>query len=297
MRKLLIVFLSLISFQFFSCHMTEKSFDIEGHRGCRGLMPENTLPAFQKALELGVNTLELDLAVSKDQKLVVSHEPYFNSVISLDPNGNEIPKDQELSHNMFQMDYDSIRLYEVGLKADPRFRERVDVSAYRPLLSEVFDLAMTYSETSKTPLVDFNIEIKRLPEYDNLYHPDADVFSSLLLDLISEYQLTDRCIIQSFDLESLQQVKRKNPGIRTVLLIENDKSPEANIAALGFTPTIYSPHFIKVNQELMAYAKLQNMLVIPWTVNEPEDIKSMISLKVDGIISDYPDRVISLRKK
>ena len=204
-------FISIWTIFFLACtaniqnpNTLQKKLDIQGHRGARGLMPENTLPAFSKALELGVNTLEMDLVISSDRKVLVSHEPYFRSVISLQPDGSPISKEDELSFNMFQMTYDSIKKFDVGSAPDPKHPERENVPTYRPLFSEVVSLTKSYCEKHNKALPDFNIEIKRLPEYDDIYHPKGQEFVDLVLDQVRNLGIENNVIIQSFDLESLQ---------------------------------------------------------------------------------------------
>ncbi len=276
---------------------THELLDIQGHRGCRGLMPENTLDAFQKALELGVTTLELDLAISKDHQVIVSHEPYFRSAISLQPDGQEIPKESETEFNMYRMDYDSIRMYDVGSKPDPRFPERENRKAYRPLLKEVIELAKVYATKNTSPIPYFNIEIKRSPMFDTIFHPDAESFADLVLEVVNQSGVKEKFIIQSFDLESLKLVHSKDPSIPLALLIEHELDYRQNIEKLGFIPAIYSCYFKLVTQELIDYCKANEMKLIPWTVNEYVDIQSMLDLQVDGIISDYPNRIVELLAK
>ncbi len=294
-RALLVVILCLSIVQ---CKPSEpedvKVFDIQGHRGCRGLMPENTLPAFQKALDLDVNTLELDLAISKDKKVLVSHEPYFRSGLSIDPDGNPVTKEDELNHNIFQMDYDSVKLYDVGSLPDPNHPQKENIRTYKPLLSEVIEKAEHYAFIFKKPLPDFNIEIKRSPDFDGVYHPPVEEFVDLVLEQVNQFDIIDNTIIQSFDPESLRFVKAKSPRIRTALLIMNDKSVEENLRNLGFKPDIYSCFFKLLNKESTELCQSQGIKVIPWTVNEIADMEAMIELGVDGIISDYPNRVIDL---
>lgn len=271
-----------------------KVIDVEGHRGCRGLYPENTLPAFQKALELNVNTLELDLAISKDHKVLVSHEPYFRSGLSIDPDGTPISKEDEKNHNIYAMDYEKVKTYDVGSLPDERYPELENVKTYKPLLKQVVDKARHYAYTFNTPFPDFNIEIKRLPEYDNIYHPDGETFVDLVLAEVKELDIFDKTIIQSFDLESLRLVKSKEPRIRTALLIENMDSIADNINKLGYKPDIYSCYFKLLKKEDIEFCRSKDILVIPWTVNENKDIRAMLDLGVDGIISDYPDRVLQI---
>lgn len=138
--------------------------DIQGHRGCRGLLPENSLPAFEKAIDLGVNTLELDVVVSKDLRVVVSHEPYMSKTICTMPNGNDINNPYQL--NLFQMSYDSIKKFDCGTRFHPSYPEQEKITTNKPLLSEVFDLVK-----SKDSDVWFNIEIKSLSQFYGVYTP------------------------------------------------------------------------------------------------------------------------------
>ena len=273
---------------------TVMSIDIQGHRGCRGLMPENTLPAFLKALELNVTTLELDLAVSNDHQVFVSHEPYFRSAISLLPDGSEMPEGRDFDFNMYEMTYDSIRQYDVGSKPDPRYPHRENVKTHRPLLTEVIDLAKNYGVKNGTEIPFFNIEIKRSPSYDGRFHPDGETFATLVLEIVNTSGLKDKFIIQSFDFETLQIVRRRDPTIPLAMLIERASHYEDNIDSLGFKPEIYSSHFSLVNDDLLDYCRAHDIKVIPWTVNEHQDIRKMLEYGVDGIISDYPDRVMSI---
>jgi len=270
------------------------NFDIEGHRGCRGLMPENTLPAFQKALDLGVNTLELDLAVSKDKHLVVSHEPYFRAGLSIDPTGQPVTKDEELNHNIYQMTYDTVKMYDVGSLPDARYPEKENIKTFKPLLSEVVNKAEHFSFIFNKTLPDFNIEIKRSPEYDGIYHPEVGEFVDIVLRDVKDMDILEYTIIQSFDLEALRLVKAKEPRVRTALLIENTKDVNTNLEELGFKPDIYSCYFKLLTQESIDYCHSKNIKVIPWTVNEVADMRSLIDLGVDGIITDYPDRLIAI---
>lgn len=274
--------------------MSNKSFDIEGHRGCRGLFPENTIPAFIKALSLRVNTLEMDLVITEDNKVVVSHEPIFRAGLSIDPQGVPIIKEDQLNHNIYKMPYARVKLYDVGSLPDPNHPDRENMAVNKPLFSDVVKSAKSYCKENKMDLPDFNIEIKRDPKHDGEFHPSVNEYVDLVLEQVDILGIADQTIIQSFDIESLQVTKKKAPHLRTALLIENEDSPEANLAKLGFTPDIYSSYFKLVDEHLINLCKSKNIAVIPWTVNQEEDINNMLSIGVDGIISDYPDRVIKL---
>lgn len=124
--------IALISILFMSCN-SETQIDIQGHRGCRGLFPENSLPAFEKAIDLGVTTLELDLAITKDHKVVVSHEPYMNSVICFDPDGNTIDASMERKYNLYQMTHEEIKQFDCGSKVHSNYPNQKKLKTYKPL--------------------------------------------------------------------------------------------------------------------------------------------------------------------
>ncbi|MEL7531512.1 MAG: glycerophosphodiester phosphodiesterase family protein [Bacteroidota bacterium] len=271
--------------------------DIQGHRGCRGLLPENTIPAFRKALELGVQTLELDVVITADSLVVVSHEPFFNHEMSLKPDGSEISEEEERSHNLYQMDYATAANYDVGQKPHPRFPEQEKMAVAKPLLSEVIANAEAYAKELGRELPFYNIETKTTPAGDNSFHPEPEPFVDLLIGVIKEGGIAERTYIQSFDVRTLQVMQQKYADIPLVLLVENEESAQANLDKLGFKPTVYSPWFKYVDEELVAFCKAENMLLIPWTLNEEAEIKRALALGVDGIISDFPDRVITLSKK
>ena len=268
----------------------EENIDIQGHRGCRGLMPENTIPGFIKAIELGVTTLEMDVVISKDKKVVVSHEPFLSHEICLTPDGKEISEEDEKSYNLFQMTYEEIEKCDCGTKIHPRFPDQEKLAVHKPLLSDVIDAVEKTIIENSLQLVRYNIETKYTPEGDGIFHPMPEEFVDLLLKVLNEKGILDRTIIQSFDISPLQIIKEKDPKLKLALLVENTYSPEENIKNLGFIPDVYSPYYLLVNEDLIKYARENNMKVIPWTINDKEDMKKLLEMGVDGIITDYPDR-------
>jgi glycerophosphoryl diester phosphodiesterase len=267
------------------------AFDTQGHRGCRGLMPENTIPAMLHALDLNVTTLELDVVITKDKQVVVSHEPFFNHDISTKPDGSFVTEAEEKSLNIFQMTYDEVKKFDVGLKPHPRFSQQKKVAAVKPLLKDLFDSVVVYLQSHNRPQPYFNIETKCLPIGDNIYHPKPAEFVELLMAVVKETNLEERVIIQSFDFRTLQYLHQQYPQMKTAMLIEHDdkRGIEKQIEALGFVPTIYSPHSSLVNAELISFCHSQKIKIIPWTVNIKEEIEHLKKLGVDGIISDYPN--------
>lgn len=275
---LLLIFMSCVQGKTIKGPPAEvEDFDKQGHRGCRGLMPENTVPAMLHALQLSVTTLEMDVVITKDKKVVLSHEPFFNHDISTKPGGSVILPTEEKGLNIYKMNYEEVKQFDVGLKPHPRFPLQQKMAAYKPLLSDLLDSVQQYMVSAKRPLPFFNIETKCLPATDNLYHPEPAEFVELLMAVIKEKEIEDRVIIQSFDFRTLQYLHQKYPHIKTAILIEDfdKRGIEKQIEALGFQPAIYSPHFSLVNEKLLAYCHQRAIKVIPWTVNKKEEIERL----------------------
>ncbi len=265
--------------------------DTQGHRGCRGLMPENTIPAIINAVGYGITTLEMDISISKDKKVFLSHEPFLNHEITTKPDGSFVTTKEERSLNTYQMNYDSIIKYDVGMKPHPRFPQQQKLKAVKPLLADVFEAVKEYMMTARRPYPFFNIETKTMPIGDNLYHPEPAEFVELLIAVIKEHQMEEQVIIQSFDFRTLQYLQLHYPKIKTAMLIEasNKISFRKQIKDLGFSPTIYSPEYTLVTDDLVKTCHELNIKIIPWTVNDKKKMDDLRKLGVDGIISDYPN--------
>ncbi|MCB4799542.1 glycerophosphodiester phosphodiesterase family protein [Neotamlana laminarinivorans] len=270
-----------------SCN--SKNIDIQGHRGCRGLMPENTLPAFKKAIELGVNTLELDVAVSHDGVVVVSHEPFLSRVICLDIEGNPIPEEDDMKYNLYQMTFDSIKQFDCGLKMHPRFPEQEKLKAYKPSLDEVFKMAKQLN-----PEIKFNIEIKAKPNFDEVFTPKPKEFVALVLKVIEANNAFAETNLQSFDLRVLEEIKKQSPKMKVAILIDEDENITTKLNSLSYKPEIISPYYKLLNTNNVEAFKRENYKVIPWTVNSLESMETMINYKVDGIITDYPNVLLNM---
>lgn len=285
---------AMLDFQFAQA----QNFDIQGHRGCRGLLPENSIAAMLHAIDLGVHTLEMDVVVSGDGQIVVSHEPYLSAEICRDKDNNPINPDKEKMFNLYQMPYSDIRKCDCGSKKHPRFSEQQLQPTYKPLLADLLAQTEAYHR-QKYPqqTLYYNIETKTTPRTDDLFHPQPAPFVELLMEVITKQQLESRVCIQSFDVRTLQYVHQKYPHITTALLVWKGKNVEKNLKKLGFMPTIYSPHFHLVDAAMIAYLHQKGIKVIPWTVNEVADMERLIALQVDGLISDYPNRYMAWRQE
>ncbi|WP_051268557.1 glycerophosphodiester phosphodiesterase family protein [Terrimonas ferruginea] len=302
MKRKTIFNYSLVVVAFFAaCHISRKNvppiapqpetFDTEGHRGARGLAPENTWPAFRTALDLGVTTLEMDAVITADKKVVLSHEPFFNHEISTHPDGKPVTEAEEKQLNIFKMPYAEVARFDVGMRPHPRFPQQAKMKATKPLLADIIDSVRQYMMVSRRPFPYYNIETKTQPSTDNIYHPEPAEFVELLMNVIKEKQIEEQVIIQSFDFRTLQYLHKHYPAIKTAMLIEDNDPRDltAQLKALGFTPYIYSPAYKRVTKELVEECHALQMRIVPWTVNTREEISQLKALGVSGIISDYPD--------
>jgi glycerophosphoryl diester phosphodiesterase len=262
--------------------------DVQGHRGARGLLPENTLPAFERALELGVDTLELDCGVTKDGVVVVHHDRRLNPDVARGPDGKWVsppgPTVRSLTYAELQR-YDVGRL-RPGSEYARRFPHQEAIDGTRiPKLADLFALAAN----SK---IGFNIETKLIagaPE--ETVGPDE--FARALIKEIRKAKA--KATIQSFDWRTLKIVEREAPEIPTVYLTESKDADPQKVRDAG--GRIWSPSFQDVTQRKMTIAKSLGMKIVAWTINEPADIAAAIDIGLDGIISDYPERVLAELKR
>ncbi|GAB3879076.1 glycerophosphodiester phosphodiesterase family protein [Hymenobacter segetis] len=271
----------------------QRPLDLQGHRGGRGLMPENTIPAMRKALDLGVTTLEMDIAISQDKQVLLSHDPFMNADFVSLPDGSLITKTEEKSLRLYALPYAEIRRYDVGSHGNPRFPRQQKLRTNKPLLAEVIDSAEAYARWKGRPVPYYNIETKTTPEGDGINHPAPAEFVRLLLAVINQKGVQDRVIIQSFDPRTLELVHRTQPALRTALLVENQEELTVNLQRLSFRPTIYSPNYQLVTPALVQACHQQQLLLIPWTVNAAAVARELIGQGVDGIITDYPDLLLA----
>jgi len=271
--------------------------EVHGHRGCRGLLPENTLPAFQRALELGVDALELDIVVSQDGQLVVSHEPWLSAKLGRGPQGQLIDFTNERDYNLYQMPYAAIRQCVVGEWPHPDFPAQQPVPSHRPLLREVFALAEAQQRPPSCPAPRYSLEVKSSPEGDNTYHPTPAVFVGLVLAELRAAGVLARTTLLSFDPRVLRAAHQAQPDLALCLLIEDQLPPvPALFSELGFEPATLGPDFCLLSAATARAirASYPALRLVPWTVNSPADMHLVRSWEVDGITTDYPDRLLKL---
>ena len=270
--------------------------EVHGHRGCRGIRPENTLPAFLHALALGVDVLELDVVISADGQVVVSHEPWLNPSICLDPAGHIITPSAPPRFNLFQLPYAIIRQCDCGQLRHPSFPEQASQPAYKPLLREVLTACEVATAQLQRSPVGYSIEIKSSLAGDDIFHPVPAKFLALVLAELEAAQVLARTTLLCFDVRILELAHQQRPSLATCLLVEDDLPWLVSLQRLGFVPTAFGPDFRTVTpaavQELRT--SFPTLRLVPWTVNELPDMRHLRALGVEGITTDYPNRLLAL---
>ena len=286
---------------FMTTSVLAQKFDIEGHRGCRGLMPENTIPAFKKALDLGVTTLELDVCISKDGQVVVSHEPYMNALFCSKPDGSPVTKADEKLLNLYTMPYSEIKKYDTGIRGNVLFPEQQKLATFKPLLRDVLKACESYIKLNNIPKVQYNIEIKSEEQEYGISQPaTVKEFSDLVYQEIIRQISPERIILQSFDFNvlkywHLQFKESKYKRVRLSALVE-DEMVDPSLEKLGFNPDIFSPYYKHLIKRRVDMCHDKGIKVVPWTVNEIVTMKEIKALGVDGLISDYPNRFFGIKE-
>lgn len=297
MKNLIIV--SSILFSIISCKQNPESYeniDWQGHRGARGVYPENTWAAFQYALEQNMNTLEMDVVISKDGKVVLSHEPFLNHKICLDTAGNPIPEAEEKEWNIYKMNYSDLQKCDCGTIQNPDFPNQKTASSSKPLLIDIINKTKSYCGEKGIELPHMNVEVKYEEEMKGEFHPEIKEFNKLVYNVLSANYPLEKWNIQSFDFNVLKHFHENYPKVTLAALVFESGAYEQQFEDLGFTPEIYSPYFQLVDNKMLTDLHEQNVKVIPWTVNEEKDAKRLIKLGIDGIITDYPELADKFRK-
>src|SRR5690606_7953410 len=294
-------------------------FSYEGHRGARGLYPENSIGAMKTAIDLSkVTTLEMDCHITKDNKVVVYHDHYLNPKFVQYTNGKPL-SGKDNKGIIYHYNYTYLAQFDSGSKFYEDFPEQKKVPTGIALMSDLIDEAESYAQEKKntpmfynnktkskegkneeyhpnrqekrsTPMF-YNIETKSKEGKDGEYHPNPQEFSDLLLQVIIDKGIASRTVIQSFDKRTIQYINRVYPQIKTSFLIGggNTKSIKELVKELGYSPFIISPHFSLVTPNFVKDAHKAGIKIVPWTVNDKKEIERLEALQVDGIISDYPN--------
>lgn len=269
--------------------------DLQAHRGGAGLMPENTVSAMKNALDMrDINTLEFDLQISADGQVVVSHDNYFHPRYSTRPDGTLI-QEEDPKEYLYTMPYDSIRKYDVGLRFVDRWPDQEKVAEEKPLASELIDFTEAYALSLGREPVNYNIEIKSCPgDGEGTLWPDYVTFCETCIPLLLDQDLGDRLIVQTFDRRALEYIHAKWPEVILSFLTEDEADIVEILGSISFTPQWWSPNHEVVTPENVAYCHERGIKVVPWTVDDPQEIQRMDDCGVDAIISNYPNRLIEV---
>ncbi|MCG6166519.1 glycerophosphodiester phosphodiesterase [Leptospira sp. FAT2] len=283
--------------------------DLQGHRGARGLKPENTWPAFEEAIRYEMTTLELDTVLTKDKKIVIHHDSETNPTICQKKDGTPIS-----SVSLYDLTLAELKQLDCGTKKNPKYPEQVSVPGTELItIEEFFSLvANVEKKNPNRPKLKFNIETK-FPNDDKAQLPMEKVRDhvTLLVKAVEDAKAADRTTIQSFYIQALPIVKEKNPKIKTSALFSvtyfqgalmklgfgNSARENALKKTIEVKADIISPYFLYVTEAFVQEAHSHKISVIPWTVNEPDEMRRLIDAGVDGIISDYPDRLMQAIKR
>ncbi len=266
------------------------NFDWQGHRGARGLYPENTIGAMKEALKHPVTTLELDVVISKDGEVVVSHEPWLNEEMCV---GSKNKPVKDKNYNLYLMTAKEIATIDCGSKVHPRFPQQKKIVEHKPLLKNlVLELEKEIQKQNRQ--ISYNIEIKSTTEDEKEgYQPEYKPFTDKVMETLLKLLPAGRFSIQSFDWRVLKYMHEKYPEVRLVALRETPYTAQGVIDELGFVPAIFSPDFTMLKPEEVEFFHKKGTLIIPWTVNTQEDMKKLIAMNIDGIITDYPNLIFS----
>lgn len=283
----------IITFLFFLLNFSELSYalEVQGHRGARGVRPENTLPAFQYALEIGVDTLELDAVVTKDGIVVVSHDPILNPDLCLDSKGQKIQKNIVIR----TLTLEELKKFDCGSLINPKFPKQIpQPKTTIPTLAEVFDLVVE-SKLPQAKKIQFNIETK-IDEDEPELTPAPEEFVKLILMIVKKYQILNRTTLQSFDFRTLKVARQLEPTMSLAILLERRPFGFGSHSMIKLLQTyqaqILSPRYQWLKESDIVEVHKIGARVIPWTPNEKNDWKKLIEWGVDGIITDDPKNLI-----
>jgi len=257
---------------------------IIGHRGCRGIMPENTIPAFQKAIDLGADGIEWDVVVNKDNKLTISHEPYFKKSYCLDSNGNEITNESDF--NIYLLTQKQIEQFDCGSKGNDKYPEQEKFKVSKPSVQQAFD---SLNLENKTLLFEVKSEEK---EY-GVSQPHPEEFVKIILEEVKNYKWKDNIIFMSFDANIIQELNKQDSTLKCVYLTYSPfKSVKKALKDLDFQPYALGMFHPTISKKEVKFAHENGIKVFAWTVNKQKDVDQLISNGIDAIITDFPNKFV-----
>ena len=316
MTKYIIVAICFImsSISFSSCKQSENKeqpkyiVDVQAHRGGMGLLPANTLESMKNAVDLNVNTLEMDIVVTKDKKVILSHDKFFTEETTR-PDGSHVKKEDPREY-IWKMTYDEIKKYDVGMKKLPNFPEQKCIPTIKPLLSDVLSFIENYAKEKGMAPMKYNIEIKADPDWNGgIEGVDWPVYNEMVdicVEVLNSFNLGERLIVQTFDERALAYMNEKYPELHLSYLVGGDEVRwlenkemdfDTILGNIGFVPEWFSPASVFVTKSNVEEAHRRGMKVVTWTVDNKDDMVKMIEAGVDAIISNYPNRLLDVVKQ
>lgn len=265
--------------------------EIYGHRGARGLYPENTLFGFKKCLDNNIKGFELDVVISKDGQLIVSHEPWMNYKYCSHPKGIPITKKNQKTFNLFHLTKAQIQKFDCGSKFNPDFPHQTLKSCYKPTLKEVFK----QFTLSKIENLSIQIELKSFKEWYGIFQPYPKEYAEIVfafldkLNFNNHSKLNHNLLIKSFDEKLLNLLHKKMPHLNIGYLIDNQKSIKNNLDLLNFKPAYYNLEQSRITKGIVDELKERSIKIVPWTVNSIKNAARLEKMGITAIITDYPN--------
>ena len=280
--KGILLFISLITLN--SIEAQNNNCMIIGHRGFRGVFPENTLVGFQKALQLPIDGIELDVVVNKDHELVISHDPFFQKEFCLDSTGAKITNEKD--YNIYKLSQEEIMKFDCGSQQNPKFDEQQLISQYKPLWREFKEL----KELDSSHIILF--EIKSVKADYGKSQPFPDEYAKLVVDELADYPFRPNIIIMSFDPAILNEIHKISDEYRMVLLTYKPiNSIKPSLKKLSFIPYAFGMFHPTINRKVIDQLHTLGLKCLAWTVNDQKIADRLHEIKVDALITDYPDRI------
>lgn len=272
--------------------MRKEDIIVIGHRGSRGLKPESTIPAFLKAISLGACGLEMDLYITKDEKVVVTHDATISAELCLTPEGDQLDEDSSKRLRIYDLNLKDIKPFDCGSEPNPDFPEQENTEAHIPMLREVVEAIERMGPVGES--IHYYLEFKSAPETDHINHPEPAVFAKKVVEILFESKIQHQSILMSFDKRCLREVRKIAPEIKIGLAIAEKEGLEKEIEELGFSPDAIFPLHKEVDKGMIRFVQENKMEIFPWTVNEAAEIKQVLTYNINGLITDYPDRALKI---
>jgi glycerophosphoryl diester phosphodiesterase len=276
--------LALTFLTFFYClsAFAQNELEIYGHRGFRGQYPENSLVGFQKAIDLEITGIELDVVVNKDGQLVISHEPYFQSEFCLDSIGNNI--NRESLYNIYQLNQEEISKFDCGSKYYSKFPEQHKIKSSKPLFQEFIQ----FLNLQDTKIL---LEIKSNPKEYGISQPKPEEYCKIILNELKNFPVKSNVRIMSFDYRILEELHKNDSSYPLVYLTYLPKSTSYFLKKISFSPYALGMFYPTINKHKVISSHKKQIKVFAWTVNSLIEQKKLSKIGVDGIITDYPNKI------